>query len=284
MKEYSRTDLQNTLFVSDLDGTLLLPDATLSPSDAEQINALSTEGIRITYATARTIQSVRHILSPIRFDEKALPISLMNGVLLYDPYQKKYINKSIFSKETAQLLLKVLTDHGVSPFIYALLPDDQLLTFYHSIVNEPMRRFMNERIERYQKPFKKVDKIDEIKGDVIYFCLIADQSTVLRAIDAISKIMGIRHTSYRDVYLEDTWYLEVFDKSASKKNAINNLKQYCNAKKIIAFGDNLNDLPMFEAADYSVAVKNAHPTLLKSADAVAEHGVVEWIKDYIKQS
>ena len=65
---------------------------------------------------------------------------------------------------------------------------------------------------------------------------------------------------------------------------VNNLKQYCNAKKIIAFGDNLNDLPMFEAADYSVAVKNAHPTLLKSADAVAEHGVVEWIKDYIKQS
>ncbi len=276
--------LQKTLFVSDLDGTLLQPDATLSDSDAQQINALTAKGVRITYATARTIQSVRHILSSLRFDENAMPISLMNGVLLFDPYQKKYINKAIFSKETAQLLLNVLISRGIAPFIYALLPDDQLMTFYHTIANEPMRRFMDERVVRYQKPFKKIDTIGNIEGEVIYFCLIADQKTVSEAVDAISEIQNIRHTSYRDVYLEDTWYLEIFDENASKKNALHLLRQYSKAEKIIAFGDNLNDLPMFEAADFSVAVKNAHPSLSEHADAIAECGVVTWIKEYLEQA
>ncbi|MGN1450967.1 MAG: HAD family hydrolase, partial [Eubacteriales bacterium] len=48
-----------------------------------------------------------------------------------------------------------------------------------------------------------------------------------------------------------------------------------------AFGDNLNDLPLFEGCDVSVAVANAVPDVIKAADFVcganAADGVVEWI-------
>ena len=58
----------------------------------------------------------------------------------------------------------------------------------------------------------------------------------------------------KDVYNKDTYFLEIYNKNASKKYALNWLKLYCNSQKTIAFGD--NDIPMLTAADVSYAVSN----------------------------
>ena len=50
-------DPAETLFVSDLDGTLRTPGAVLPKGAVEKIRALSDRGVRLTYATARTIRS-----------------------------------------------------------------------------------------------------------------------------------------------------------------------------------------------------------------------------------
>ena len=53
--------------------------------------------------------------------------------------------------------------------------------------------------------------------------------------------------------------------------------------KIIGFGDNLNDLPMFEACDLRVSVSNAKDEVKASADCICdsneEDGVVKWIEN-----
>ena len=46
---------KNTLYVTDLDGTLLRSDATLSPYTVSTINRLTEQGLAFTYATARSI-------------------------------------------------------------------------------------------------------------------------------------------------------------------------------------------------------------------------------------
>ena len=52
---------KNTLYVTDLDGTLLRSDATLSPYTISTINRLTEQGLAFTYATARSIESARPI-------------------------------------------------------------------------------------------------------------------------------------------------------------------------------------------------------------------------------
>ena len=89
----------------DLDGTLLRPDATLDPDDARRINALTDAGFMISYATARTIQSVKHILADIHFTEHSPPIALMNGVFIRDMARGEYLDCASFSRETAEHLL-----------------------------------------------------------------------------------------------------------------------------------------------------------------------------------
>lgn len=65
---------------------------------------------------------------------------------------------------------------------------------------------------------------------------------------------NIKCCLYQDVYNKDTYFLEIYNKNASKKYALNWLKLYCNSQKTIAFGD--NDIPMLTAADVSYAVSN----------------------------
>ncbi len=68
-----------TLYVSDLDGTLIRDDLTLSPEARGDLCALLAEGALITVASARSVTSIRAILGDIPFP---LPIIEFNGAFL----------------------------------------------------------------------------------------------------------------------------------------------------------------------------------------------------------
>ena len=278
---------ERILFLSDLDGTLLRPDATLDPEDARRINALTERDFMISFATARTIQSVRHILADIRFTEISPPISLMNGVFIRDMARSEYLDCASFSRAAAQGILTGLSNRNLHPFVYAVNDAGELMTYYRDLPNQAMKAFMDERVTRYKKPFRRFSDLSEIDGTVVYFCMIAPLSEISRAVRLLEDRLrhmeapDIRFTYYRDHYDESVWYLEIFDCRASKQHAVDYLRKYTHADKVICFGDNLNDLPMFEASDLRVAVKNAHPKLIESADEIAVNGVVPWIEGYL---
>ena len=87
---------------------------------------------------------------------------------------------------------------------------------------------------------------------------------------------------YLDVY-NGAWYLEIFSDRASKANGIRFLREKYGFERVVAFGDNLNDLSMFEAADVRIAVGNAREELKAAADLVIgdnrNDGVVRWLTD-----
>lgn len=280
-------NVRDTLFVTDLDGTLLRPDATLDPDTARRINALMHKGVRITYATARTVRSVSHILAEIDFTLSDSPVALMNGVLLRDMRENRYVSAAEIDPDTAQTVLDCMTELGASPFVYSLDEEhptdgDPLMTCYREIANDPMRRFYEERVRKYGKPFLKIGTAADIPGRIIYFCLIAGESLIRTTAGALEKIPGIRFTYYRDSYAADTWYLEAFSPDASKKNATDKLRAITGAKTVIAFGDNRNDIPMFEAADLAVAVETAVPEA-KAAAHETTPTVIGRIEAYCKE-
>ena len=101
------------------------------------------------------------------------------------------------------------------------------------------------------------------------------------------KIEGIDHAFYLDVY-DDSWYLELFSHKASKSNGLRFLREKYGFDEIVAFGDNLNDLPMFAEADIKVAVGNARDVVKAAADYVigtnSEDGVARWLADEMKKA
>lgn len=93
---------------------------------------------------------------------------------------------------------------------------------------------------------------------------------------------AVFHCVYHtDIYTNEQW-LEIMPKAASKSNAVKQLEEYLGCDKLIVFGDGQNDIDMFEAADESYAVENAHDVLKKKATSVIlsnnDDGVAKWLE------
>ena len=96
-----------TLYVSDLDGTLMRNDETLSENTVRIINGLVERGLDFTYATARSVESARPIAGGLKLK---LPVVTRNGAVLADNATGKHIRKAVFTDEEVALLKSLLTD------------------------------------------------------------------------------------------------------------------------------------------------------------------------------
>ena len=84
----------------------------------------------------------------------------------------------------------------------------------------------------------------------------------------------------RDIYSGDQW-LEVLPKNATKANAVLQLKEYCGCEKLVVFGDGLNDIPMFRAADECYAVENAAAELKEIASGIIGNNNEDSVAEFI---
>lgn len=269
-------DPAETLFLSDLDGTLLTRESVLPEGGVEKIRALSDRGVRLTYATARTIRSAAFILAGVPYPA---PVSLMNGTFLRDMTRGVYLKKHVIDRRAAEKILR----YPAEPFIYTLDDADELFTAYRRLANPAMAAFMRERIERYNKPFRKLEG-GLPEGVIVYFCYLDTHTALSPVYNALRENPAVQCAFYLDHNDADTWYLEVFAADASKGNAVQELREVTGCKTIVAFGDNYNDIPMLTAADHAVAIDTAPSEVRAAADDTTSSGmgVLDWIEEHTR--
>lgn len=244
-----------TLYISDLDGTLLNSDKEISKYTMDIINACIEKGMYFSIATARTAASSVKILLGLNIN---IPVILMNGVVIYDIQHHKYIKTEEISEQTANAILYILNKHDISGFMYAI-SNDKLITYYENLYTEALRDFYDERVIKYYKSFEQVDSFsNKTKSSrILYFALIDEYERLSMVLKDLKNQPDIDMVLYKDIYAENLWYLEVYSINASKYNAVRYIREYYNFDKIIGFGDNLNDIPLFKACDECYAVSNA---------------------------
>ena len=269
----------NTLYISDLDGTLLNSHAELSAYTIDVLNRLIANGMHFSIATARTAATALMMLENVELN---IPIILMNGVLVYDFKGKEYIKKEILSDTAFTNIIHVMQEMGQSGLIYTLC-GDEMKTYYETRSNKPLHDFINEREVKYNKIFIQVDDFSSVADDIIYFCFLDEQENIERLYSSIVKTEGVGIVKYCDIYSENLWYLEVFSSSASKYNAVQFLRENGRYEQIIGFGDNLNDIPLFRACDECYAVANAKDELKEIANAVIESNENDGVAKYLEQ-
>lgn len=269
---------KNTLVISDLDGTLLNDKAEISWVSSFKINTLIEEnGLFFSIATARTWASCKKILAPLRL---RLPIVLMNGVLIFDPKLKRY---DVVNRLDGGMKLKIdrlCTSLGIECFMYTIFKND-MNTYYRKLATPAMKDFYEERKEKYYKSFTQTDHFEKVNADVIYFTFIDSKEKLQKVYDSFRDNTEVTMTFYEDVYNEGLWYLEIFSSSASKKKGVQYIKDYCGFDKVIGFGDNLNDIPMFEACDEKVCVSNATDEIKEYCDRMIGRNTDDAVANYL---
>ena len=271
------------LFVTDLDGTLINSKREVPKKSLEILNKLIENGINFTVATARTPATAVEILQNLNLK---LPVALMNGVLIYDTKELKYIDIKAIEKETVNKVLDVFKVYNKNPLVYGV-KDNHLWVYHKEFENIYEYNFYKERADKNLKTFVNVENYNGSLSDsnVINFVAFDNYEKIKAIAEEVKCIEGITVNYYKDVY-EDCYFLEAYSSKASKANGIKYLSKYIEYSKVICFGDNLNDIPMFELANEAYATANATEEIKKIATEVIgsceDNGVAEFLADRFK--
>jgi len=267
------------LYISDLDGTLLNKSAKITDYTANKLNLMIEQGLNFSVATARLLDPVRNMLTNLKIN---VPIILMNGVLIYDIKHEKYIRVNNMFPEVVITIVKAIKKFEISGFMYEL-NNERFITYHEFYKQHPIPEYIEKRAASY-KSICAPNGLSNISPDnIVYFTLINTQERLQPLYDAIVTQPEINLAFYKNIYSDDMWFLEIFSKDASKKNAIFYLKQIYGFEHVVGFGDNHNDLPLFQACDIRVAVDNGIPEIKELADFICDtndnDGVAKWLEN-----
>lgn len=271
--------MMKTLYVTDLDGTLMRDDKTISNESVAILNRLLAQDIFLTYATARSLGSASEITKNISFK---LPVIIRNGTILANPQSRKEIEISTFGEEL-QHIRQALTDITIPGFATAYFGSKEVKLCLTGRTNEGFQDYLqNHSADRRIHMVDTEDKLYE--GKTCYFTFIAPKDELLPLYERVKHIEEINCIFQQDKYRPEYW-LELCPKNATKATAIQKVKQLCGCQKVIVFGDSANDIPMFHMADEAYATQNAIDGLKEIATGIIEDnnadGVAKWLEAHI---
>lgn len=265
------------LYITDLDGTLLGSDGSISAKTADIVNRLTQSGMYFTFATARSVYSAKPLTAALGIN---VPCILMNGVSIYDLKADGYIANQYISADASEKVIEAFRREDAEVFLYRF-NEDILTCYYTKVTTRVMQSFAEVRKNRYNKPYVQcADLIDAANERTVYYTALAEYERLLPVKLAVDGIEGVDCAFYEDTYT-GKWFLEVFSAAASKSNGLRYLRERYGFEEVVAFGDNLNDLPMFAQADIKVAVGNAREEVKAAADCIIgtndDDGVAEYL-------
>jgi len=268
-----------TLYVSDLDGTLLGDDSLLSPRTVEVLSRVLQRGALFTVATARTPATVVPLMSRVPL---TLPMIVIGGAAWWNPTQQGYEHVRAIPVPTVDAIATAFEQHGLHPFIYRR--HDQLLIAHHlGPMSHQETRFVAARQGLALKRFVLDDHDYRHSPDEALLMFAMNDYAKLQPIACqIEHTVHCTVTLYHDIFDPRDGYLEVYAAGTTKAAAIAQLATVLQADRVVVFGDNRNDLPMMQAATHSVAVGNATAQVQAIASEVigpnTADSVAQWIE------
>lgn len=271
--------MEKTLFVSDLDGTLLNSNEEVSEYSAGVINSLVEKGMVFSYATARSGITASRVTEKITV---GLPVIVYNGTFILDSISGQMLFANFFSRESVFEIKEIMENDSVYPIVYSYLNGAEKFSYVPEKLNEGTAEFLATRSgDIRDNPISSANHLYD--GNVFYVTCIDDADKLL----AIYKKLKSKYSCcyHRDIYSHRLW-LEIMPQNVSKAEAALRLKKLLGCNRIVAFGDAKNDIPMFKIADECYAVSNAAQELKAIATDIIksnnENGVAEWLLKHYK--
>lgn len=268
--------MEKTLYVTDLDGTLLNSQDRISPLSIQIINDLVDKGMLFTYATARSLVSASIVTEGL---STKVPIIAYNGAFIFQPSTGEILSQEGFTDDERSRVKTVLESSRISPLVYSFINGIERVSWIPQYENDGIRRYLSKR--KGDKRFRAVASVDSLfEGDVFYYTCIGEKDELQPVYDSFSSDSRYSCTFQQELYRPEYW-CEIMPALASKANAISKLKNMWGCTHIISFGDAVNDIPMFEISDECYAVSNAVDELKALATGIIgsneDDGVAKWL-------
>lgn len=258
------------MVVTDLDGTLLQKDHSISFRDNDTLEKLGKLGVCRVAATGRNLFKVRQVLSDkAPFDY----VILSSGAGIMNWKTKKLLRAmSISSEETGNIIHFLISQHENFK-VSRELPDNHNFAWWKSYDCPELERYITHHLKLGEGLIVDPEKPFISSQILMFFPKISDRFEYYKKkiLKAFPDLSIIRTTSPLDSNY--TW-LEIFPCGVSKAHGIEEICRITGIKRenTLSIGNDYNDLDMLEFTGHSYVVENAPEELkLKYLISLAHH-------------
>jgi Cof subfamily protein (haloacid dehalogenase superfamily) len=242
------------LVVSDVDGTLLTKDKTLTDDAKRAVRRLDEAGIGFTITSSRPTIGMRFLIEPLAI---TLPVGAFNGSCIVDP-ELKPIERHLIPAPAVERSLKVLNEFGIDIWLFT---NDLWLTRHPDGDYVP-----HEKRAIRADPTIVADFTPYLSSACKIVGSTSDAGLLQRCEVAIQQALGAQATAVRS----QSYYLDITPPGCDKGTFVQWIakRQGISTDAVATIGDMQNDLAMFKKSGLSIAMGNATDDVKRSATLV----------------
>ncbi|GIG66171.1 hydrolase [Phytomonospora endophytica] len=237
------------LMATDLDGTLILPDHTISPRTRAALTAARAAGMTLVAVTARPPRAIREIADLVAYCDVAI---CSNGALVVDLSTGDVLDTRVLSVPVARKAAEVLG---------AVLPHAR---FGVETGFEVVAEAGYSRVDSIGDRHVHTETLDEVWDTAAQIVKLLAHSAVDDVDDMLAAALL---AAPADVVVSHSGGRGLLEVSAAGVTKASTLAAFAEARgmtaaEVVAFGDMPNDIPMLTWAGRAHAMGNAHPDVL----------------------
>ena len=261
------------LFVTDIDGTLLVPGKKISARNIEAVHKMIAAGVKVVIATGRMHCAALPVAAQLGV---AVPIISYNGALIKSS-AGEVLHEQYMDANKALALINFFEERGWHLQSYSgdvlYVPDksDDGVKFYETMLNVTAVEVGWDGLRGHIKDVPKLLSVSPTP----------DETNARLA--AVEKVFG----GQVEITRSAPRFCEFMPLGVSKASAIKILADKFNIdnEEILAIGDSDNDLPMITSAGCGVAMGNAVDSVKKACSRITDtcenDGFAKAVYDYV---
>jgi Cof subfamily protein (haloacid dehalogenase superfamily) len=265
------------LLVVDVDGTLVGKDGSISPVDIEAIKKAGAAGILVALSTGRVIKACRHIIDELALDGYHM---FFDGAVISHPQKEEVIYSKPINRRVLRRAIGFAETNGIYLELYTT---DKFYAGKANWSDDVHRNYFG--VEPVITDLHELCMCEPVvKAELISHSAAEDRQVSMfrKEFDGILRFSIAHSPAHPDIE-----FINIIDPGVSKGEALKFLALHygIGREEVIAIGDGLNDIPLFEAAGTTVAMGNAFDELKKIADYITldveSGGVAQAVEKFV---
>jgi len=228
-----RRKTEDTLFVASLDEILHSETSHLTDYSKVELNRILDEGIPLSVMTKHTAASFHESGAALRLK---LPVILMDGAVLYDPVEQRYLEKCELSYEESAKISSQLESMGLD-VLKTAIADDSMLIFYDKLQNEGSRSIF-EHLRR--SPYRNYINRPLPEGMATIYLHAVNTREKVRVVyeELINQGWAEQYkiSFYDSLHAPGYSYIRIYSKKVSRRAMVEKLRELSGLKYAKTFG------------------------------------------------
>ncbi len=278
------TDVRYRMIAIDLDGTLLSPRGEVTERTKAAIHRALGAGLLICFATGRNYTESRTVLEAVEHYGSAV---FVGGAMVIDTAKQVTLHRMLMDPRLAADVCQVLEDHGHA----ALALQDTECAGCDYLITEGVE--LNNSSKMWMRwtnaNVRRVPNLGRFSHEhTVRVGIVAETDDIDDVKQALEQRFGDRLFMHNiHVPAQHVQVLEVFDPSVNKWEGIMHVARAHGipAERIVAIGDDVNDLHMIRHAGLGVAMGNARDEIKSIAKRVIganhEEGLARFLEELV---